>query len=80
MKLKIFSLFVLMFFIAFMNQADGERNCVVGKSFYDGCNTCICGKGNIHICTEMACGEIDPVTNVMKEHEPLPPPEDFYEP
>lgn len=71
-----------MFFCLFSlkKKKDGERNCIVGKSFYDGCNTCICGKGNIHICTEMDCGEIDPQTGVMKSYEPLQPPEDFYEP
>lgn len=56
----------------FCKSDEGERKCVDGKSYFDGCNNCFCSNGHT-ACTLKLCRGPDGVVSRQ------PPPDDFFE-
>ncbi|XP_076663592.1 uncharacterized protein LOC143366408 [Andrena cerasifolii] len=77
---KSYSIFLLIWLFTIVSSSileekdDFDRKCVMGKTFYDGCNWCSCGSKHI-ACTLKAC--YDPETGGI--HKPKKAPEDFWE-
>ncbi|KAG7212770.1 hypothetical protein KM043_013031 [Ampulex compressa] len=75
---KFFGFFLLVAVLCLAVAAQEEqRQCVTGKSYYDGCNWCSChGKGVA--CTLKYC-QIRNEDGSVSPHVPIPPPDDFWQ-
>ncbi|XP_001604586.1 serine protease inhibitor 3-like [Nasonia vitripennis] len=54
----------------YVSVAEAKKQCVPGKSYFDGCNTCFCSEAHSVQCTRRLCP--DPWKR-------LSPPADFYQ-
>ena len=80
MSLKFFTFLFLLLIVESFGAAvyEAKRNCIPGKSYFDGCNTCLCEENGGIICTLKYCEIIDPKTGTRKMAEYIPPPDNFW--